>query len=156
MEKLLHYAESNFQKLQELNAKMNSFEVQLSFAENGTRNRTVKAGLEHHRAGAYNLLLWPSVGLLLKAAGCQHNEEYVMNAECENDSTGFNDESALDLTGLRWLKSSISRNSNSRWSESYDAGILQVADLDLTSANTLYDSYTILSSLSARITRSST
>lgn len=110
MEKLLNYMENHSQGLAELTAKIDSFERRLRNVEQTTQQtqqlmnhdhsnhavagadnemvmeeaptRTRKPDLDDHRTAPHKLLLlWPSVRPLLRMAGVDHNDGYVMEAE---------------------------------------------------------------------------
>ncbi|GIZ48832.1 hypothetical protein CKM354_001187800 [Cercospora kikuchii] len=108
MEKLLSYMETHSQGLADLTTKIDQFEARLRRVEQNTQTnsqsnhvghtiagaeqeplpddenppRSRKPDLEDHRTAPHKLLLlWPSVRPLLKTAGVEHNDGYVMEAE---------------------------------------------------------------------------
>ncbi|KAI5364159.1 Putative zn(2)-C6 fungal-type DNA-binding domain-containing protein [Septoria linicola] len=109
MEKLLSYMEMHSQGLADLTSKIDNFEARLRRVEQNTQNSSQpthanhttggaeqdlamdedmaprssrKPDLEDHRTAPHKLLLlWPSVRPLLKKAGVEHNDGYVMEAE---------------------------------------------------------------------------
>lgn len=188
MERLLSYmedqaihAEMVSAKLSALDSKIESFDKRLSRAENGGFGATPldevqqlkrKPEIDDHRTAPHKLiLLWPSVGRLLRSANVEHDEGYVMAAEDrgilrlwtrgegidDHDGTqpggpaspARSEESGdgnapTPPDGLWGSGFSSASGSDVRRSEPYCAGGLKPdgsLDLDVTTINALYDSY---------------
>ena len=187
MEKLLSYMESHTEALHSLQDKMDNFGQRLRRVEHagfqavagtdGTQSILDEPGdrnsdLDDHRTAPHKLiLLWPSVGPLLKDANVNMSDGYVMEAEDrgvlrlytrgegidEHDGTqpggpaspARSEESsegsaATPPDGLWGTGFPQTPSSDIRRSEPYCAGGLKPdgsLDLDVSTINTLYDSY---------------